>query len=95
MPAGLAFGTESETPSAGGIKQRGGRHRRPQAPLLLEWRYTEGVGGGWSLEEAGSSVCMTTLSPAYERKPAWLNRLTSRLFFRSIAEDLLSRSMQP
>ena len=66
-----------------------------EAPRRIEWRYTKGaVGrGGWTLEEAGSAVRMTLFTD-YEVKPAWLNRLANRPFFRGVTEDLLRRSMR-
>lgn len=66
-----------------------------EAPRRISWRYTKGAvgSGGWSLEEVGDGTRMT-LSSDYEVKPAWLNRLANRPFFRGVAEDLLRRSMR-
>lgn len=66
-----------------------------EAPYRIAWRYTKGAmgGGGWTLEEAGNDTRMT-LSTDYEVKPAWLNRLANRPFFRGVTEDLLRRSMR-
>ena len=66
-----------------------------EAPRVMAWRYTKGaVGeGGWTLEATGDAVRMT-LWTDYEVKPAWLNRLANRPFFRGVTEDLLRRSMR-
>ena len=66
-----------------------------EAPRRMSWRYTKGaVGeGGWTLEEAGDAIRMT-LWTDYEVKPAWLNGLANKPFFRGVTEDLLRRSMR-
>ena len=66
-----------------------------EAPYRISWRYTKGAmgGGGWILEETGDGTTMT-LSSDYEVKPAWLNRLANRPFFKGVTEDLLRRSMR-
>jgi hypothetical protein len=68
---------------------------RLNAPDHIEWSYTHGaVGvGGWWLEEADGAVRMT-LYTDYEVKPAWLNRIAHRPFFRRLTESLLRRSMK-
>lgn len=65
-------------------------------PRVLEWRYTSGAAGngGWLLEEAGANTIRMTLSTDYEIKPAWLNRIAHRPFFRRVTEDLLRRSVR-
>lgn len=67
---------------------------RIEAPHLIEWSYTEGaVGvGGWRLENEAGAV-RVTLYTDYEVKPAWLNRVAHRPFFRRLTESLLRRSM--
>lgn len=64
-------------------------------PHLIEWDYTDGaVGiGGWRLEDEIGAVRMT-LHTDYEVKPAWLNRIAHRPFFRGLTESLLRRSMK-
>ena len=67
-----------------------------EPPRRLEWRYAEGAkgSGGWLLEEAGSGTVRLTLSTDYRIKPAWLDRIAHRPFFRGITEDLLGHSMR-
>ena len=67
-----------------------------EAPHRLEWRYTEGAtgSGGWLLEEVGPRALRLTLSTDYTVKPAWLDRLAHRPFFRRLTEDLLRRSIR-
>ncbi len=67
-----------------------------EPPRRLEWRYTQGAvgSGGWLLEEAGPRTVRMTLSTDYEIRPAWLNRIAHRPFFRRATEDLLRRSMR-
>ena len=67
-----------------------------QAPQLIEWRYAKGAvgSGGWKVEEAGPDTVRITFWTDYEVKPAWLNRISHRTFFRGVAEDLLRRSMR-
>jgi len=66
------------------------------APRLIEWRYTKGAvgNGGWKIEEAGPDTVRMVFWTDYEVKPAWLNRISHRPFFRGVAEDLLRRSMR-
>ncbi|MBA3424166.1 MAG: SRPBCC family protein [Rubrobacteraceae bacterium] len=67
-----------------------------QAPQVLEWRYVHGAvgGGGWMVEEAGPRTVEMTLWTDYEVRPAWLNAVAHRPFFRRVTEDLLRRSMR-
>lgn len=67
---------------------------RLDAPNHIEWNYTSGAMGigGWHLENKGTAVRMT-LYTDYEVKPAWLNRIAQRPFFRDVTESLLRRSM--
>lgn len=67
-----------------------------EPPRLIGWRYTKGaVGeGGWTVEEMGEGTVLVTLQTDYEVKPAWLNGIAHRPFFRGITEDLLRRSMR-
>ncbi|QIN83374.1 hypothetical protein GBA63_12550 [Rubrobacter tropicus] len=67
-----------------------------QPPHLLEWRYTKGATGtgGWYVEETGTNTVKITLSTDYQVRPAWLNALAHRPFFRGLTEDLLRRSIR-
>jgi uncharacterized protein YndB with AHSA1/START domain len=67
-----------------------------EPPQRLEWRYTEGAAGsgGWLLEDAGPGTVRLTLSTDYTVKPAWLDRIAHRPFFRELTEDLLGRSIR-
>jgi uncharacterized protein YndB with AHSA1/START domain len=67
-----------------------------EPPQRLEWRYTEGAmgSGGWLLEDAGPGTVRLTLSTDYTVKPAWLDRIAHRPFFRGLTEDLLRRSIR-
>ena len=67
-----------------------------QAPRVLEWRYVNGaVGrGGWIVEEIGPRIIEMILWTDYEVRPAWLNAVAHRPFFRRVTEDLLRRSMR-
>jgi uncharacterized protein YndB with AHSA1/START domain len=62
----------------------------------LEWRYAEGAtgSGGWLLEDIGPGTVRLTLSTDYTVKPAWLDRIAHRPFFRGLVEDLLRRSIR-
>ena len=94
---GLAPGTAVEfTLSAVGLTHRVvSTMTVVEAPRVMAWRYTKGAvgGGGWTLESTGDAVRMT-LWTDYEVKPAWLNRLANRPFFRGVTKDLLRRSMR-
>ena len=67
-----------------------------EAPRRLEWRYAEGAtgSGGWLIEEAGPTAVRLTLSTDYRIKPAWLDGIAHRPFFRRLTEDLLGRSIR-
>lgn len=67
-----------------------------EPPRLLEWRYAEGAigSGGWLVEEEGPNAVRMTLSTDYHVRPAWLNRLAHRPFFRGLIDELLRRSMR-
>ena len=85
------------TLSAAGLTHRVvGTVTTVEPPQRLEWRYTEGAvgSGGWLLEEAGPRAIRLTLSTDYTVKPAWLDRIAHRPFFRRLTEDLLRRSIR-
>jgi uncharacterized membrane protein len=67
-----------------------------EPPHRLEWCYTEGAtgNGGWLLEDAGPGTARLTLSTDYRVKPAWLDGIAHRPFFRKLTEDLLRRSIR-
>jgi uncharacterized protein YndB with AHSA1/START domain len=67
-----------------------------EPPHRLEWRYTEGAtgSGGWLLEDVGPDTVRLMLSTDYAVKPAWLDRIAHRPFFRELTEDLLRRSLR-
>jgi uncharacterized protein YndB with AHSA1/START domain len=67
-----------------------------EPPHRLEWRYAEGAtgSGGWLLEDIGPGTVRLTLSTDYTVKPAWLDRIAHRPFFRGLVEDLLRRSIR-
>ncbi len=67
-----------------------------EPPRLLEWRYISGAtgSGGWHVEEAGVETVKMTLATDYRVKPAWLNAIAHRPFFRGLTEDLLRRSIR-
>ena len=67
-----------------------------EPPHRLEWHYVEGAtgSGGWLLEDAGPSTVRLTLSTDYRIKPAWLDGIAHRPFFRRLTEDLLRRSIR-
>jgi len=67
-----------------------------EAPRRLEWRYEKGAtgAGGWLVEEEGARSVRMTLSTAYTVRPAWLDRIAHRPFFRGLTEDLLGRSIR-
>ena len=66
-----------------------------EPPHRLGWRYTEGAtgSGGWLLEDVGDTVRLTLLTD-YTVKPAWLDKIAHRPFFRGLTEDLLRRSIR-
>jgi uncharacterized membrane protein len=67
-----------------------------EPPRLLEWRYVRGATGtgGWHVRKAGPGAVEMTLSTDYGVKPAWLNSIAHRPFFRRLTEDLLRRSIR-
>lgn len=67
-----------------------------EPPRLLEWRYVRGASGsgGWHVEEAGANTVEMALVTDYAVRPAWLNRIAHRPFFRGLTEDLLRRSIR-
>lgn len=67
-----------------------------EPPRLLEWRYVRGAtgSGGWHVEEAGPNTVQMALSTDYAVRPAWLNRIAHRPFFRGLTEELLRRSIR-
>ncbi len=85
------------TLSAAGLTHRVvGTVTTVEPPRRLEWRYTEGAAGsgGWLLEDAGPDTVRLTLSTDYTVKPAWLDGIAHRPFFRGLTEDLLRRSIR-
>ena len=67
-----------------------------EPPRLLEWRYVSGAtgSGGWRVERSGPNVVEMTLATDYAVRPAWLNRIAHRPFFRRLTESLLRRSIR-
>jgi hypothetical protein len=67
-----------------------------EAPRRLEWKYLEGAvgGGGWLVEEEGAGTVRLTLSTDYRIRPAWLDGMAHRPFFRGLVEDMIRRSMR-
>jgi len=67
-----------------------------EPPHRLEWRYEKGAtgAGGWLVEEEGAQSVRMTLSTEYRVRPAWLDRIAHRPFFRGLTEDLLGRSIR-
>ena len=67
-----------------------------EPPRLLEWRYVRGAtgSGGWHVEESGPNTVEMALSTDYAVRPAWLNRIAHRPFFRGLTEELLRRSIR-
>jgi len=67
-----------------------------EPPHLLEWRYLRGAtgSGGWYVEPSGPNTVQMTLATDYRVRPAWLNRIAHRPFFRGLTEDLLRRSIR-
>ena len=85
------------TLSAAGLTHRVvGTVTAVEPPQRLEWRYIEGAvgSGGWLLEDAGPGTVRLTLSTDYTVKPAWLDRIAHRPFFRGLTEELLGRSIR-
>ena len=67
-----------------------------EPPRRLEWVYIEGAigGGGWTVEEESSGTVRITISTNYRLRPAWLDKIAHKPFFRTVTEDLLRRSMR-
>jgi uncharacterized membrane protein len=67
-----------------------------EPPRRLEWNYVEGAlgGGGWLIEQEAPGAVRMTISTDYRIRPAWLDRLAHKPFFRRLTEDLLKRSMR-
>ena len=67
-----------------------------EPPRRLEWDYVEGAtgSGGWLVEQEAPGAVRITVSTDYLIRPAWLDSLAHRPFFRRLAEDLLKRSMR-
>ncbi len=67
-----------------------------EPPRLLEWRYVSGAtgSGGWRVEPSGANTVQMTLATDYGVRPAWLDRIAHRPFFRRLTEDLLRRSIR-
>ena len=67
-----------------------------EPPRLLEWRYVSGAtgSGGWRIERFSPTTVEMTLATDYAVRPAWLNRIAHRPFFRRLTEDLLRRSIR-
>lgn len=67
-----------------------------EPPHRLEWSYVEGAlgGGSWLVEEEAPGAVRITVSTDYRIRPAWLDRLAHKPFFRRLTEDLLKRSMR-
>ncbi len=67
-----------------------------EPPRLLEWRYVRGAtgSGGWRVEQSGANTVEMMLATDYGVRPAWLNRVAHRPFFRRLTEDLLRRSIR-
>jgi uncharacterized protein YndB with AHSA1/START domain len=85
------------TLSAAGLTHRVvGTVTAVEPPHRLEWRYAEGAtgSGGWLLEDAGPGTVRLTLSTDYKIRPAWLDGIAHRPFFRRLTEDLLRRSIR-
>jgi len=67
-----------------------------EPPRRLEWRYLSGASGsgGWYVERSGPGAIEMSLATDYTVRPAWLNRIAHRPFFRRLTEDLLRRSIR-
>ena len=67
-----------------------------EPPNRLEWKYLEGASGrgGWLVEKEGVGSVRITLSTDYRIRPAWLDGIAHKPFFRGLAEDLIRRSMR-
>jgi hypothetical protein len=67
-----------------------------EPPRRLDWDYVEGAmgTGGWLIEDEGVGAVRMTLWTDYRIKPAWLDKIAHRPFFRRLVEDLTRRSMR-
>jgi hypothetical protein len=67
-----------------------------EPPRRLEWDYVEGAigSGGWLVEQEALGAVRITVSTDYLIRPAWLDKLAHKPFFRRLTEDLLKRSMR-
>ena len=67
-----------------------------EPPRRLEWNYVEGAigSGGWFVEQEAPGAVRITVSTDYRIRPAWLDKVAHKPFFRRITEDLLKRSMR-
>jgi uncharacterized membrane protein len=67
-----------------------------EPPRRLEWNYVEGAigNGGWLVEQEAPGAIRITVSTDYLIRPAWLDTLAHKPFFRRLTEDLLKRSMR-
>lgn len=67
-----------------------------EPPRRLEWNYVEGAigSGGWLVEQEAPGAIRITVSTDYLIRPAWLDNLAHKPFFRRLIEDLLKRSMR-
>ena len=67
-----------------------------EPPRRLEWNYVEGAigSGGWLVEQEAPGAVRISVSTDYRIRPAGLDRLAHKPFFRRLTEDLLKRSMR-
>ena len=67
-----------------------------EPPRRLEWRYLKGATGtgGWYVHKTGPKTVEMSLATDYTVRPAWLNAVAHRPFFRRLTEDLLRRSIR-
>jgi uncharacterized membrane protein len=67
-----------------------------EPPRRLEWNYVEGAigNGGWLVEQEAPGAVRISVSTDYRIRPAGLDRLAHKPFFRRLTEDLLKRSMR-
>ena len=67
-----------------------------EPPRRLEWNYVEGAigSGGWLVEQEAPGAVRITVSTDYLIRPAWLDNMAHKPFFRRLTEDLLKRSMR-
>jgi uncharacterized membrane protein len=67
-----------------------------EPPRRLEWNYVEGAigSGGWLVEQEAPGAVRISVSTDYRIRPAWLDTLAHKPFFRRLTEDLIKRSMR-